>query len=123
MAKRSSAGGGYASNKKVTPGVRTGAPAREMSPKGVSQIGTARGNRATQGKERLSDQESIPGQRKPISVALGNELAAGVSRTPGGGRTVHHSGSQAQHGRPEGTPPAQGRDILSSFGPESKPRR
>jgi hypothetical protein len=38
----------------------------------------------------------------------------------GGGRTIHHCGSQDQHGPVAGAPKPSGRDILGSYGPESK---
>jgi hypothetical protein len=58
----------------------------------------------------------------PPSVALGNSVAASTVCGPGGSRSVMPSGGQGQHGPVAGKPAPQGRDILGSFGPESKPR-
>lgn len=116
--------GGLGNNKvtRVTP--RDGAPAREMRPKGVSQIGSSRGNHATNhGKLLHKDVEPVRGKRMD-SVPLGNEVARNVGKGgPGTGRTVFASGSQGQHGAPEGRGAVAGRDILSSFGPEAGGRR
>src|SRR5690348_4142489 len=120
------AGGGIHSNKLVKPGVRYGNRAQEMRPAGLAQIGSNRGNRATNQTGKLSDQERLTGATKPAGgpggVPLGNEVAGNVGAGgPGAGREVHRTGSQAQHGPVEGRPAAQGRDILSQFGPESMP--
>jgi hypothetical protein len=55
-------------------------------------------------------------------VKFGNEVALNVGKGGcGTGRTIYKTGSQDQHGQPaQGNPPSQGRDILSSFGPDSK---
>jgi hypothetical protein len=52
---------------------------------------------------------------------FGNEIALNVGGGgPGKGRTVYASGSQGTTGAPAaGNPPAQGRDILGGYGPES----
>jgi hypothetical protein len=79
-----------------------------MSPEGVSQYGAAQGNHVSgiEGGGR-----TVQGDVKSIVSGPGYE-AKGPTPTvsgPGGGRTVHHCGTQATHGptvgqRPEPTP-------------------
>ena len=123
---KAKSGGGITSNKLVRPGVRTGQPARRDSPKGVSQIGSALGDHST-GDGKLLKKAVVPiisGAMGGMgSMPLGNEVAKNVGGGgPGKGREVMRSGSQGVHGSPAGTTKPAGRDILSEFGPESKPR-
>jgi hypothetical protein len=127
MAKGNSAaqrrsGGGINSNKVVSRNVRTGAPARGISPGAVSQFGSSVGNHATdrakstgyRGERFLEGKTPAGG-----NVPLGNEVATRVGKGgPGAGRTIHKSGTQ--QGMPA-TPRAIGptRDTLSEFGPDS----
>jgi hypothetical protein len=80
--------------------VRTGASARVMTPRGVSQIGSSLGNHPTEGGGKVSRAvEPVRGANLPagLSVPLGNEIATkglGV----GGGREVMKSGSQGVQG-------------------------
>lgn len=114
--------GGIGSRVVTKQPVRTGAAAREMDPRGVSQIGSSMGNHSMDNSKKLTKSVE-PVRGAPMSsVALGNQTALSAGQGPGSGRTVSRSGSQAQHGAPEGRPAPQGRDILSEFGPESKPR-
>ncbi len=113
MTKRSSGGGGPGSRVVTQQPVRTGQPAREINPRGVSQIGSQMGNKATNsGKILKGAVEPVRGQRMP-SVPLGNETA--LSKT----RAVYGTGTQGQHGPVAGKVAPQGRDILSAFGPDS----
>jgi hypothetical protein len=117
MAK-SKAGGGINSRNVTRQTPKAGQPAREMRPKGVSQIGQSMGNHVMRGD--IKSPRSVEPVRRaarpaaggPGGVSLGNELAAGVQRGPGGGRTVHSSGSQGQHGAGAGSPKAPAREIL-----------
>lgn len=115
-------GGGIRSNVNREVGVRNGAPRREMSPRGVSQIGSSLGNHATErpGELKRAVEPVVTGKRG-ISVALGNEVAKNVGAGgPGAGRTQYgKSGTQSVHGAPAGQPKPQGRDILNDFGPDS----
>jgi hypothetical protein len=90
-------GGGLGSRVVREVGVRNGASARVVSPRGVSQIGSAIGNKATEsGKVKGNPVEAAHRGPLPagLSVPLGNECATkglGV----GGGRTLYgKSGSQ-----------------------------
>ncbi len=111
-------GGGIRSREVTKQPVQFGERGRAVSEKGVSQIGGSYGNHGTDtGKTLRGAIEPTHGQRLP-GVKLGNEQATqglGV----GGGRNVHRTGSQQTHGPVAGQPAPQGRDILSSFGPES----
>jgi hypothetical protein len=105
----SHAGGGKTPVRQST---RVGAAAQGVSPKYVSQIGTA------------VDPKAVEPRRAPMpaggAVPLGNAKALDVGRGGvGTGRTIHRSGSQGVHGQvnPGSSPPA--RDILASFGPEN----
>jgi hypothetical protein len=80
-------GGGRTTIEKTT---RTGAPSHGVSPKYVSQIGTAR---EPEGVERMRDRSP-----QGANIKLGNQVALNVgSGGPGKGRTVHASGSQGHH--------------------------
>jgi hypothetical protein len=122
--RMSGAGGGPGSRVVKQQQVRTGRPAGEMRPAGVSQIGASMGNHATDsGKTLRGAVEAVRGSKVPAggSVPLGNQTALNAGQGAGAGRTVMRSGSQQQHGPVAGSPKPQGADILSSFGPESKP--
>ena len=126
MAKRSNAGGGIRSKNVTRQPVRYGERAREMHPKGVSQIGTQRANHSTNSSKILrKDIEPVRGELKPSGgpggVPLGNEVAKNVGKGgPGAGRVLYgQSGSQGQHGPVAGSPKPAGRDMLSEFGPDS----
>lgn len=120
MAKSRSGGGITGKNVTQKP-VRYGDRARAMSPKGVSQIGSQRGNHATNRAGLLKrDVERTQGELKPAGgpggVMLGNEVAKNVGKGgPGAGRVVMRSGSQ------QGLAPARaipvGRNTLEEFGP------
>jgi hypothetical protein len=115
-------GGGINSRVNKSVGVRNGAPARGVSPKGVSQIGQGMGDHATgSGKILRGGAERLVQGVGPAggSVPLGNEVARNVGKGgPGAGRTIHKTGSQ--QGMPV-TPRPIGptRDTFSEFGPDS----
>jgi hypothetical protein len=112
-------GGGIGSAVNREVGIRKGAPRREISPRGVSQIGGSLGNHATDkpGELRRAVEPVVTGKRG-ISVPLGNEVAKNVGAGgPGAGRVLHgQSGSQGVHGPVAGQVRPQGRDILNDFG-------
>jgi hypothetical protein len=69
--------------------------------------------------------EPLHNDRSFQPVKFGNEVALNVGKGgPGTGRTIYKTGSQGTQGTTSaGNPRPQGRDILSSFGPESsRPR-
>jgi hypothetical protein len=115
---KSKAGGGINSRVNVRPPSRMGSPARVQNVKGVSQVGQALGNHATD-STRIMKGVAVTTVGAPIGgTKLGNEVAASTVFGPGGSRSVMATGSQQQHGMPEGRAAPQGRDILSDFGPE-----
>src|SRR5262245_30983102 len=100
MATNHKAGGGLHSRQVVQKPVRTGAPASGINPGYAGQRGMALGNRAMEGRSANRAAEPM-NTTAPYSAPLGNEVAGNVGRGgPGAGRTVHASGSQAQHGPP-----------------------
>lgn len=115
-------GGGLGSRVNKTVPVRTGAPARGISPGAVSQFGSSVGNHATgDGPPTSYRGETFLNKLTPAggAVPLGNQVAGNVGKGgPGTGRTVMRSGSQ--QGMPV-TPRAIGptRDTLAEFGPDS----
>jgi hypothetical protein len=120
---RGSAGGGANSRNVTERPVRYGTPAKGVSPKGVNQIGTSRGNHAMDAPGRnfgRRDVEPIYGGNAPTNAAqkLGNE-AATKGLGVGGGRTIHRTGSQGLQGPVAGSTKPQGRDILSEYGSDS----
>jgi hypothetical protein len=74
---------------------------------------------------RFNSDKRLPHVAEGAEVDLqgGNANAqelSGANCGVGKGRTVMRSGGQGQHGGIAGSPKPAGRDILSSFGPESK---
>jgi hypothetical protein len=113
MAKLS--GGGIQSSKRVEVGVRTGSPANKVSPGGVSQLGTAIGDKPRSGGGHTGQNTAVPvfSGQKPQAAALGNAKALDVQGGgPGKGRTVYRTGTQSQYGDVAGSPKPQGREIL-----------
>jgi hypothetical protein len=123
----SKAGGGINSRQHKSVGVRTGAPRQGKNVRAVSQIGQNMGNHSTNRREMMPERKVVERVKGPqgISVPLGNSLATNVgSGGPGKGRVLYgQSGSNQTYGPVAGSPKPQGRDILSEFGGESKPRR
>jgi hypothetical protein len=125
---RAKAGGGINSNKVVQKPVKVGQRAEAINERGVSQIGSNLGNKATDkpgilkgGVEPFRGAPRPPGS--PGGVELGNSVAARTVCGPGGSREVSKSGAQGQHGPVAGTPKPQGRDILSGYGADIPGRR
>jgi hypothetical protein len=113
-------GGGIGSRVNREVPIRTGRNAQEMRVRGVSQYGSAIGNKATEGgKVKGVPSERVQGARLPaaLSVPLGNETALRAGAGPGAGREVFRSGSNCVTGPVARTPKPQGRDILSGYGP------
>src|SRR5262249_37484580 len=104
--------------------VKTGTGSRSTSPGYVGQLGQKQGSHITRGRDSDYRGEPMHVGRSFNPVPFGNEVALNVG--PGGcgtGRTIYKTGSQGMTGQPaSGNPPAKNRDILSSYGPESKPR-
>ena len=118
MAMKGSGGGGYGSR----PHVDVRAPKAEPKPyakrpAGVAQIGNMVGDHITN-----RDSTGYKGERMdrgrgyaPPVGPTDNVAACGV----GGGRTIYKTGQQQQYGSGGEQEPA-GRDILSSYGPDSR---
>ena len=115
-------GGGHGSKNIVHKPVRTGSGSKSTSPGAVGQIGQSQGSHVTNKDETgyLGEIFHKPPNFQPVK--FGNEVALNVGKGGcGTGRTIYKTGSQDQHGQPaQGNPPSQGRDILSSFGPDTR---
>ena len=115
------AGGGLGSKVNREVPVRVGRGAQEMRVRGVSQIGSSIGNKATEsGKVKGVPSERIQGARLPagLSVPLGNEVALNVGGGgPGTGRDVSRSGSQCVQGpvNPGVPNPGAKKEIFPGF--------
>lgn len=119
MARRS--GGGITGKNVTQRPVKYGDRATKYNVKGVSQVGQALGNKATDHSRLFSPVERVrDGALGPLgSVPLGNQRSAELSGGncgPGRGREVMRSGTQGQHGPVSGGPKQAGRDILGAFG-------
>jgi hypothetical protein len=125
--QRQSGSGGGANYSR--PPIRGGTPTtKKTSEDAVSNVGRMIGNHAS---DAAGGRSTVQRPATPLSVdvkapvELGNTLAAKLGKGPGVGYVVHRSGSQGLHGnvrQAEGSP-AQRRDILSEFGPESRGKR
>ena len=135
MAKRSNQlsrggpGGGPGSKALGVTTYFTGAqPSTKVSPRGVSQFGSAMGNhvsgidgggKTVRGAVEPTRVGTMPAGG-PGGVKLGNEVALNVGGGgPGTGRTVQHCGTQATHGPVNPGKPTPAREILRDFGPDS----
>jgi hypothetical protein len=79
--------------------VRTGARREHIQKASVAQLGQRQGDHATnKGSSTGYTGVSLVGPKSPISVPLGNEVAANTPRKVGGGREVMKSGSQCMTG-------------------------
>jgi len=94
------------SGKGHTPGRATNTPYHHAT---VSRIGQSMGNHAT---ERGG--KTLPNK---VPVVTSHPFQTGPNTSSKA--TVHGCGTQSQYGSAAGTPAPQGRDILSSFGPDS----
>jgi hypothetical protein len=92
--------------------------ARAINPSAVNQLGNFVGDHVT----HRGDSTGYRGE--PLVRGSGYNNPVGPSSMalsgPGAGREVMKSGQQSQHGGVAGSRAPQGRDILGSFGPESK---
>jgi hypothetical protein len=115
------AGGPKSRNVKHTTAPKVEPRARGINPSGVAQLGALVGDHVTGRGGRsvgYRGEELVRGKGYATPVGVSDPVkAVGV----GGGRTLHgQAGQQSQHGPVAGKVQPQGRDILSSFGPESK---
>jgi hypothetical protein len=112
-------GGGISSKVNVTPSIRTGAPARGVSPGWTSQQGTALGSHAQEAGSKVLNPVTPKFTNAPAggSEKLGNQVALNVGKGgPGTGREVMRSGSQGQHGPAvRGNPPDSSGQIFPGF--------
>jgi hypothetical protein len=93
--KLSRAGGGPRSRVVTHRSVRTGAQRQQIHAGGVAQIGQRQGSHTTGSNDTGYRGERLVGPKHPISVKLGNEVAASTVRGPGGSRTVMRGGVRA----------------------------
>jgi hypothetical protein len=110
-------GGPQSRNVKQVP-VRTGGAAKGINPGWAGQRGEAQGNHTMRGPTNYRGEPVVTSMPAGGDQRLGNAVAASTVCGPGGSRSVMATGSQQQHGMPEGRAAPQGRDILSDFGPE-----
>jgi hypothetical protein len=91
---------------------------RAINPSGVNQLGNLVGDHVTHSGK------STGYRGEPLIRGTGYNAPVGPTNmmpsSPGSGREVMRSGQQGQHGSVAGNRSPQGRDILGSFGPESK---
>jgi hypothetical protein len=87
-APRAKNGGGVGMNKNVAVGIKTGKPAKGVSPAAAASIGL----------QRITTTSYRDGVPNPKSVPLGNATAKAAGQGPGAGRTVLPSGGQGRHG-------------------------
>jgi hypothetical protein len=109
--KRSGAAGGINSNK-VThrEAYKTEPKARAVSLPAVSQIGSSLGNHSTDSRGPMRKQ----GAAETLIAGRGYSPPKGPTEAeckPGGGSTIHHCGTQSQHGPVAGQRPQPGRPI------------
>jgi hypothetical protein len=106
----------HSTNPKVEP------RAYARNPGAAGQYGQSQGSHVTRGEESKYRGEPDPTMRRGYNNPVGptNMALSG----PGAGREVLRSGGQGTHGGTNpGSPRPAGRDILSSYGPESsRPR-
>jgi hypothetical protein len=125
MAMKGSGGGGFGSRVVTERPIRTGSGSYATTPGYAGQLGQAQGTHVTRGGESNYRGEPMHSGRSFNPTKYGNEIATNVGRGgPGAGRTLYgQAGSQGVHGGTNsGNPRPQGRDILSSYGPESRRR-
>jgi hypothetical protein len=116
-------GGGPKSKNITEPRVRTGSGSKGTRAAGTAQIGLMYGDHVThRGDSTGYTGEKLHNDRNFQPVKFGNEVALNVGTGGcGTGRTIYKTGTQDMHGSANpGNAPAKGKDILSSFGPESK---
>jgi hypothetical protein len=115
-------GGGIGMNKNVQVPVKTGSGSTGIWPSYTNAPGSQFGDHTTDGKSTGYRGPKREDGKSFQPVPFGNEVALNVGK--GGcstGRTIYKTGSQDMHGQPaSGNPPAQGKDVLSQFGPDYK---
>jgi hypothetical protein len=111
MVQRRSAGGGPNSKQVVrTSNPKTEPVPRKVSVPAVSQIGSSMGNHATHPQGPMRKQ----GAAETLIAGKGYSPPKGPTEAeckPGGGRTIHHCGTQSMHGPVAGQMPSPGRPI------------
>jgi hypothetical protein len=116
-------GGGINSRVVKSVGIKPGAPTTNVvSPRGVSELGYASGDKLRATGGHTGQNVSAPlFERKAPEQALGNQLVKNVgSGGPGTGRTVYRSSTQMQHGS-GGPPLPSGRPWYAEYpGHETK---
>jgi hypothetical protein len=114
MAKN--AGGGSNSRQVVrSTNYKTEPVPRKVSVPAVSQIGSSLGNHAMDGKGPMRKQ----GAAETMIAGKGYSPPVGPTEAhccPGGGRTIHKTGSQSMHGAASGQMPSPARGILGQKG-------
>jgi hypothetical protein len=111
MVMKRNAGGGPNSNKVVRSQNYKQEPVpRKVSVPAVSQIGSSMGNHATHPQGAMRKQGAAENliAGKGYSTPVGPTVA---ECKPGGGRTIHHCGTQSTHGPVSGQMPSPGRPI------------
>src|SRR5262245_61554378 len=105
-------GGGIESNqvKSKHEATREKPKVHRVPPGGVDQLGAKVATK--------SAYEPIHEGRGYKASEFGNVLAERGKAGPGSNRTIHPSGSQSLHGEEVRSDRPQGRDILSSYGPD-----
>ena len=78
--------------------VRTGARREHIQKAGVAQLGQMQGNHATNKGATNYKGVGLIGPKSPISVKLGNEIAAATKCGVGGSREVMRTGTQGVRG-------------------------
>jgi hypothetical protein len=109
---------GIRSKNVVRKPVRTGAARQGPHVAGVAQIGQRVGDHSTEKRSSSGYRgEDLIGPKRPISVKLGNEVAATTTCGVGGSRTIYKSGGQ--HGLTD-RPMPEGREIFPGFSGKGK---
>lgn len=113
-------GGGINSRVNVSVPVRTGAPARGISPGAVSQFGSSVGNHATDHRANLpyKGERYLEGKTPAGgAVPLGNAVAASTVCGVGGSRTVMRNSTQGTHGptNPGAPNPSAKKPVFPGF--------
>jgi hypothetical protein len=97
--------------------VRTGARREHIQKAGVAQLGNMEGDHATnKGASTGYTGVGLIGPKQPISVKLGNEVAASTKCGVGGSREVMKSGSQGVQGPTNpGNPTPKAKELFPGW--------
>jgi hypothetical protein len=116
--------GGIGSKVNVSVPQRLGQKATGINPGGPAQLGSAVGNKVTDGRTTNYRGDPWTDGRVPAGGAqrLGNQVATNVGKGgPGTGRTVMGGGSQGQYGAAApGNPPPSG-ELFPGFPTKERP--